>query len=85
MKYVEDDSTVFWAIGPDSGVIAKHALFCGKEVEIVVPFEGVHSGEVTHKILPGIIRFMPGFCIPFSLYVFIYLFINLFLLNASCS
>lgn len=54
MKYVEDDSTIFWAIGPDSGVIAKHAAFCGNEVEIVVPFEGVHSGEVT------ILSFMPG-------------------------
>ncbi|KAM5571170.1 synaptotagmin-5 [Rosa sericea] len=51
VKYVEDDSTVFWAIGPDSGVIAKHALFCGKEVEIVVPFEGVHSGELTVKLV----------------------------------
>ena len=57
MKYVEDDSTMFWAIGPDSGVIAKHAAFCGNEVEIVVPFEGVHSGEVT------VLSFMPGFCI----------------------
>lgn len=47
IKYVEDDSTIFWAIGPDSGVIAKHAEFCGKEVELVVPFEGVNSGEVT--------------------------------------
>lgn len=46
MKYVADDSTTFWAIGPDSGVIAKHAEFCGKEVEMVIPFEGVNSGEV---------------------------------------
>jgi hypothetical protein len=48
MKYVADDSTTFWAIGPDSGVIAKHAEICGKEVEMVVPFEGVTSGEVRH-------------------------------------
>ncbi|KAG7944615.1 hypothetical protein I3843_15G110900 [Carya illinoinensis] len=47
MKYVADDSTTFWAIGPDSGVIAKHAEVCGKEVEMVIPFEGVNSGELT--------------------------------------
>lgn len=46
MKYVADDSTTFWAIGPDSGIIAKHAEFCGDEVEMTVPFEGVNSGEV---------------------------------------
>ena len=51
MKYAADDSTVFWAIGPDSGVIARHAEFCGNEVEMVVPFEGVTSGEVDHEIL----------------------------------
>ncbi|XP_008240261.1 PREDICTED: synaptotagmin-4 [Prunus mume] len=51
IKYVEDDSTIFWAIGPDSGVIAKHAEFCGKEVELVVPFEGVNSGELTVKLV----------------------------------
>lgn len=45
MKYVADDSTTFWAIGPDSGVIAKHA-FGGTEVEMVIPFEGAQSGEV---------------------------------------
>lgn len=46
MKYVADDSTFFWAIGPESGIVAKHSEFCGKEVEMVVPFEGVNSGEV---------------------------------------
>ncbi|KAI9384384.1 hypothetical protein POPTR_012G056000v4 [Populus trichocarpa] len=51
MKYVADDSTTFWAIGPDSGVIAKHAEICGKEVEMVVPFEGVTSGELTVKLV----------------------------------
>lgn len=51
IKYVEDDSTIFWAIGPDSGVITKHAEFCGKEVELVVPFEGVNSGELTVKLV----------------------------------
>ena len=51
MKYVTDDSTTFWAIGPDSGVIARHSEFCGKEVEMVLPFEGVNAGEVRHDVL----------------------------------
>lgn len=46
MKYVADDSTMFWAVGAKSSVIAKHAEYCGKEVELTVPFEGVQSGEV---------------------------------------
>ncbi|KAE8124923.1 hypothetical protein FH972_019762 [Carpinus fangiana] len=50
MKYVGDDSTTFWAIGHDSGVIAKKA-FCGEEVEMVIPFEEVHSGELTVKLV----------------------------------
>ena len=37
MRHVEDDSTIMWAIGPDSSAIAKHAKFCGDEVEMVVP------------------------------------------------
>lgn len=47
VKYNADDSTTFWAVGrPDSGIIARHAEFCGKEVEMTVPFEGVSSAEV---------------------------------------
>ena len=46
MKYAADDSTTFWAIGPDSSVIARHAEFCGKEVEMDIPFEGAFCGEV---------------------------------------
>lgn len=49
MKYVNDDSTVFWAFGSDNGVIAKHAEFCGQEIEMAVPFEGVSSGEVKDR------------------------------------
>ncbi|KAL0393415.1 UNVERIFIED_CONTAM: Multiple C2 and transmembrane domain-containing protein 1 [Sesamum latifolium] len=45
MRYVPDDSTIFWAIGPNSAVIAKHAERCGKEIEMTVPFEGVNLGE----------------------------------------
>ncbi|KAH1253206.1 putative methyltransferase PMT26 [Glycine max] len=37
MRHVEDDSTIMWAIEPDSSAIAKHAKFCGDEVEMVVP------------------------------------------------
>ncbi|XP_057472907.1 uncharacterized protein LOC130761430 isoform X1 [Actinidia eriantha] len=51
VRYVADDSTVFWAIGPDSTVIAKHAEICGKDVEMVVPFEGANSGELTVKLV----------------------------------
>jgi len=50
MKYVGDDSTMFWAVGSDNGVIAKHAEFCGQEIEMVVPFEGVSSGEVDNTV-----------------------------------
>lgn len=46
MKYVADDSTMFWAVGPNSGVIAEHVEFCGKEVEMAIPFEGVNSQDV---------------------------------------
>lgn len=51
LKYVNDDSTMFWAVGYDNGVIAKHAEFCGQEVEMVVPFEGVSSSELTVRLL----------------------------------
>lgn len=48
MRHVEDDSTIMWAIGPDSGVIAQHAKSCGNEVEMIVPFEGPNSAEVQY-------------------------------------
>ncbi|PIN13548.1 putative Ca2+-dependent phospholipid-binding protein [Handroanthus impetiginosus] len=51
MRYVPDDSTIFWAIGPNSTVIAKHAEFCGKEIEMTVPFEGVNLGELTVRLV----------------------------------
>ncbi|XP_057952419.1 synaptotagmin-5 [Malania oleifera] len=51
MKYVADDSTMFWAIGPESSVIAKHAEFCGKEIELVLPFEGLGLGELKVKLV----------------------------------
>lgn len=65
MKYVADDSTTFWAIGPDSGVIAKHA-FCGTEVEMVIPFEGAQSGEVNINKSHDKSYFFPIFiiCVP---------------------
>ena len=46
MKYVYDDSTTFWEIGRNSSVLAAHAEHCGKEVLMVVPFEGIDSAEV---------------------------------------
>lgn len=51
MKYVADDSTMFWAIGSESSVIAKQAEFCGREVQMVVPLEGASSGELTVKLV----------------------------------
>ncbi|KAG6589542.1 Synaptotagmin-5, partial [Cucurbita argyrosperma subsp. sororia] len=60
MKYAADDSTTFWAIGFDSEVIAKHAEFCGKEVEMVVPFEGVGCGELTVKLVTKEWQFSDG-------------------------
>lgn len=46
VRYVADDSTIFWATGADSSVIAKRAEICGREIELTVPFEGINSGEV---------------------------------------
>ncbi|GAV69274.1 C2 domain-containing protein [Cephalotus follicularis] len=51
MKYVADDSTTFWAVGHDCSVIARHAETCGKEVEMVVPFEAVNSGELSVRLV----------------------------------
>ncbi|XP_051137774.1 synaptotagmin-5-like isoform X2 [Andrographis paniculata] len=50
MRYVPDDSTIFWAIGPDSSMLAKHAEFYGKEIEMTVPFENSDSGELTVRL-----------------------------------
>ncbi|KAJ4713403.1 Synaptotagmin like [Melia azedarach] len=60
MKYVADDSTTFWAIGPDSSIIAKHAPFCGNEVEMTVPFEGANSGELTVRLVVKEWQFSDG-------------------------
>lgn len=46
MKYVDDDSTIFWAVGPNSGVIAARAEHCGREVQLTIPLESAASGEV---------------------------------------
>jgi hypothetical protein len=51
LRHVEDDSTILWAVGPDSSVIAKQAQFCGDEIEMVVPFEGANTGEVQYFII----------------------------------
>ncbi|CAH9143924.1 unnamed protein product [Cuscuta epithymum] len=50
MRYVPHDSTIFWATDGESA-ITRHAEFCGKEVEMVVPFEGVYSGKLTVKLI----------------------------------
>lgn len=51
VRYVADDSTIFWATGADSSVIAKRAEICGREIELTVPFEGINSGELTVKLV----------------------------------
>lgn len=51
IRYSDDDSTIFWAIGPDSGVLVERAEYCGKEVEMNVPFEGVDSGELMVRLV----------------------------------
>jgi hypothetical protein len=50
VKYVLDGSTIFWAIGHNSGVVAKHTEHCGQEVGMVVPFEDI-KGEVPYLII----------------------------------
>lgn len=51
IRYSDDDSTIFWAIGPDSGVVVAHAECCGKAVEMNIPFEGVDSGELMVRLV----------------------------------
>lgn len=51
IRYVADDSTIFWAAGVDSIVTAKRAEICGKEIEMTVPFEGINSGELKVKLV----------------------------------
>ncbi|XP_068643741.1 synaptotagmin-2-like [Aristolochia californica] len=51
IRYVEDDSTIFWAIGHGSSILAKQAECCGKEVEMMVPFEGENIGELTVRLV----------------------------------
>ncbi|XP_062198964.1 uncharacterized protein LOC133901402 isoform X2 [Phragmites australis] len=50
VKYVHDGSTIFWAIGHNSGVIAKHTEHCGQEVGMVVPFED-SQGQLTVSLV----------------------------------
>jgi hypothetical protein len=45
IKYVDDDSTLFWAVGPELGVLASRAEHCGKEVTMTLPLEHA-TGEV---------------------------------------
>ncbi|CAA0820558.1 C2 domain-containing protein [Striga hermonthica] len=51
MRYVPNDSTIYWAIGADSTVIAKYAEVCGKEIEMTIPFEGTDLGELTVRLV----------------------------------
>lgn len=51
VKYVDDDSTIFWAVGPAQSVLISRVESCGKEVEFTIPLENVASGEVTVKLV----------------------------------
>ncbi|KAI3976577.1 hypothetical protein MKX01_008435 [Papaver californicum] len=51
VRYVADDSTTFWAIGPRSSVLAKRVAFDGQEVDMVIPFEGPNLGELTVRLV----------------------------------
>ncbi|XP_051222670.1 uncharacterized protein [Lolium perenne] len=59
VKYVLDGSTIFWAIGHNSGVVARHAENCGKEVGMVVPFED-NTGELTVSLVLNEWQFADG-------------------------
>ncbi|XP_048499137.1 uncharacterized protein LOC104894581 isoform X2 [Beta vulgaris subsp. vulgaris] len=48
IRYCDDDSTIFWALGPDLGVIVKRVECCGKEIKMSIPFEELDSGEVSN-------------------------------------
>ncbi|KAJ6795661.1 extended synaptotagmin-1 isoform X2 [Iris pallida] len=51
LRYVADGSTTFWAIARGSGVVAKQAEYCGKTVEMVVPFEDTNYGELAVSLV----------------------------------
>ncbi|OVA04981.1 C2 calcium-dependent membrane targeting [Macleaya cordata] len=51
VRYVKDDSTTFWAVGPGSSVLAKRVESVGQEVEMVIPFEGNNLGELTVRVV----------------------------------
>ena len=51
MMYVDDDSTIFWAVGTSQSVLASRVEHCGKEVELTIPLENAPSGEVTVKLV----------------------------------
>jgi hypothetical protein len=44
MTYVDDDSTIFWAVGTSQSVLASRVEHCGKEVELTIPLENAPSG-----------------------------------------
>lgn len=47
MKYADDDSTAFWAVGNSQTAIAVRAESCGKDVTMTVPLENAVKGEVS--------------------------------------
>ncbi|XP_048500476.1 uncharacterized protein LOC104893574 isoform X2 [Beta vulgaris subsp. vulgaris] len=60
IRYCDDDSTIFWALGPDSGVIVKRAECCGKEIKMSIPFEELDSGELIVRLVLKEWQFLDG-------------------------
>ncbi|CAM6090440.1 unnamed protein product [Calypogeia fissa] len=50
IKYADDDSTYFWAVGNSQVAIAARAESCGKEVTMTIPLENTVKGEVTVRL-----------------------------------
>ncbi|EPS60544.1 hypothetical protein M569_14258, partial [Genlisea aurea] len=60
MRYVPDDSTLFWGVGADLSVVAAQAEACGKEIKMTVPFEGLDNGELSVKLVVKEWQFSDG-------------------------
>lgn len=51
VTYVDDDSTIVWAVGPSDSVLASRVEHCGKDIELTIPLENALSGDVTVKLV----------------------------------
>lgn len=51
VKYIEDDSTVLWAIGRNNSSLAARAKHSAESVEMTIPLEGDTSAEVSVRLV----------------------------------